>query len=156
VAQIVKARAYANNEVAFVAWETDQVSIPGCLGFDIVRELLNAPGGHVIEAKSLPAYVAFKDQANPDWRPQTTAVWPVQKYNWRDLTLRRRRDQLGTRPENEVVRYRIRAVGRYKAGLEAVVPAITKHKDALGNWIANTYQGTPLKLGYLTPPAFTN
>ena len=115
MATIVKARAYANNEVAFLAWKTDPPELPGCLGFDIVRERLDAAGA-VDEAKSLAVYVAFKDQANPKWLPQTTAVWPVQKYNWRDLTLRRRRDSLGVRVENEVVRYRTAQLGGSSPG----------------------------------------
>ncbi len=159
MAKIVSARAYANNEVAFIAWEIDVPSIPGCLGFHIVREHLDAAGA-VVEERSLAAYVAFKGQHNPDWQPQTTAIWPVQKFNWRDLTLRRRRDASGLRPENEVVRYRIRAVGKLKAGMTEVTPA---SGDDLTHWdpaahakVPNTYQGTPIKLGYLTAAATTN
>jgi phosphatidylserine/phosphatidylglycerophosphate/cardiolipin synthase-like enzyme len=156
MAKIVNARAYANNEVAFVAWETDPGFIPGCLGFDVVRERLDDAGA-VIEARSLAAYVAFTGQSNPDWLPQNTAVWPVQKYNWRDLTLRRRRDKLGVRVENEIIRYAIRAVGRFADGMEEVVPASETHFDpATNSRVPNVYLGNPLKLGYLTAAVRTN
>ncbi|WP_165447560.1 hypothetical protein [Rhizobium ruizarguesonis] len=37
MAQITKAIAIANNEVAYLAWAIDVSAIPGCLGFHIVR-----------------------------------------------------------------------------------------------------------------------
>jgi phosphatidylserine/phosphatidylglycerophosphate/cardiolipin synthase-like enzyme len=153
-AQITKATAIANNEVAFIAWETNPGSIPDCLGFNIVREYLG-PGDTVTERRPLAAYVAFKGQSNPTWESQNTTIWPVQKFNWRDLTLRRRRDSSGVRPENERVRYNIRAVGRWKAGMEEVKAEPGTHKEN-GVDIVHTYEGVPIKLGYLTPPAFTN
>ena len=42
MATITRATAYANNEVAYLAWAIDQGSIPRCLGFHIVREYLDA------------------------------------------------------------------------------------------------------------------
>src|SRR4051812_11844766 len=120
MAKIIKATAIANNEVGFLAWHTDPENIPGCLGFSIVREHLDASDA-VIEERPLAAYVAFKGQSNPDWLAQNTTVWPVQKFNWRDLTLRRKRDVADMRAENERVRYRIRPVGLWKPGLEEVV-----------------------------------
>ncbi|HEX6661092.1 MAG TPA: phospholipase D-like domain-containing protein [Sphingomicrobium sp.] len=151
---VLNATAIANNEVAFLAWETDPPTIPGCLGFHIVREYLDA-NHNVTEEQPLAAYVAFKGQSNPDWESQNTTIWPVQKYNWRDLTLRRRRDSKGVRPENERVRYRIRAVGKMQPGMEAVVPIPGSHKSK-GAVVEHKYQGTPIALGYLTPAAHTN
>ncbi len=41
--KIVSARAWANNEVAYVAWEIDD-TIVGCLGFEVTRVYLEADG----------------------------------------------------------------------------------------------------------------
>ncbi len=153
---IIAARAIANNEVAWLAWRADVENIPGCLGFHIVREYLSA-NDKVREERSLAAYVAFKAQSNPDWLPQNTGVWPVQKYNWRDLTLRKRRDRAERRPDKERVRYRIRAVGKYKNGLDHVVSEQETHwDDEARTRVPNTYEGDPIALGYLTAPAWTN
>ena len=35
---------------------------------------------------ALPAWVGFKTETNDEWQPKTTEQWPVQKFNWRDLT----------------------------------------------------------------------
>lgn len=78
-----KAIAIANNDVAFVAWKYNQ-KIPNCLGFAVHRTDLNS--GTTIP---LPAWVGFQGQSNADWKPQTTEVWPIQKFNWRDLTAKR-------------------------------------------------------------------
>ncbi|MEP9377019.1 phospholipase D-like domain-containing protein [Aquabacter sp. CN5-332] len=154
--EIVRARAFANNEVAYLAWDIDGEKIPGCLGFHIVREYLD-DADTITEERALAAYVAFKGQRNPDWYPQNTGVWPIQKFNWRDLTLRRRRNEAKLRPANERVRYRIRAVGKLKDGMEPVLVAEETHFDKVAKkTVPNTYEGKPLPLGYLTAPAFTN
>jgi phosphatidylserine/phosphatidylglycerophosphate/cardiolipin synthase-like enzyme len=154
--KIVRAVAFANNEVAFLAWQLDQDSISGLLGFSIVREYLDA-NNNVIDEKPLASYVAFKGQKNSDWRPQNTTVWPVQKFNWRDLTLRKRRDAATRRRADDRVRYRIRAVGRMASGLESVVVVQEKHKDSeTGLMVDNTYEGKPIALAYLSEPAWTN
>ncbi|CAN7597941.1 phospholipase D-like domain-containing protein [Bosea sp. LjRoot9] len=154
--QIIKATAIVNNEVAFLAWRTDPDPVPDCIGFHIVREYLDA-NDQVTSERPLAAYVAFQGQSNPDWQAQNTSVWPVQKFNWRDLTLRRRRDAANLRPENERLRYRIRPVGRLRAGLEEVVPVRESHWDAKRNRrVEHGYQGAPVRLGYLGPAAFTN
>src|ERR1043166_8758822 len=117
MANITRATAFSNNEVAYMAWETDASVIPGGLGFNIVREFLDA-AGNVIDAKPLAAYVAFKGQHNPEGLAQNTTVWPVQKFNWRDLTLRKRRNKLERREEKLRVHYCIRAIGRMREGLD--------------------------------------
>lgn len=78
-----KAAAFANNDVAFVAWRYDE-KIEGCLGFAIYRTDVKTG-----EKKALPAWVGFKTESNTNWTPKDTSVWPVQKFSWRDLTARR-------------------------------------------------------------------
>ncbi|RDJ00772.1 hypothetical protein B5K05_33415 [Rhizobium phaseoli] len=156
MAQISKAVAIANNEVAFLAWDIDATAIPSCLGFHIVREYLDV-NDQVTEERPLASYVAFKGQRNPDWLAQNTTVWPVQKFNWRDLTLRKKRNEAKRRPDNERVRYRIRAVGKLAAGLEPVQVVQESHWDFKTRQVLeHTYERKPMALGYLTPPAFTN
>lgn len=156
MAQILKAVAITNNEVAYLAWDIDATTIPGCLGFHIVREYLDV-NGQVTEERPLASYVAFKGQRNPHWLAQNTTVWPVQKFNWRDLTLRKKRDQAKRRPGNERVRYRIRAVGKMTAGLEPVEVVNESHRDfKTRQTVEHTYEGQPIPLGYLTQAAFTN
>ncbi|HEX9046477.1 MAG TPA: phospholipase D-like domain-containing protein [Verrucomicrobiae bacterium] len=74
--------AISNNDVAFIAWRFDQ-KIPNCLGFAIYR--IDSTGAE----KCLPAWVGFQGQSNPTWQSKTTAIWPVQKFTWRDLTATR-------------------------------------------------------------------
>jgi phosphatidylserine/phosphatidylglycerophosphate/cardiolipin synthase-like enzyme len=135
---VTRVRAATNNEVAFVAWDIDGM-IPGCLGFELVR-LYPVTG----EERCLASWVPFKGQRNKNWVPQDTGVWPVQKTFWRDLTLRRRRDSLGVRPEGEMVAYRVRPVGDLKPGMEPV-PV----RPPLGADGKPTYSGAPRPLGYL-------
>ena len=35
------------------------------------------------------AWVGFKGDSNKNWQAQTTEVWPVQKFHWKDLTAKR-------------------------------------------------------------------
>ena len=84
------ANAYANNDVAIIMWQYDQ-KIPNCLGFCIER--VDSKGHSTI----LPAWVGFSNQTNPDWEEKDTSIWPVQKYNWKDLTA----------PKHETFYYRI-------------------------------------------------
>jgi len=152
---ITRATAYANNEVAYLAWTLDG-HLPDCLGFHIVREYLDAAGA-VVDERPLASYVAFKGQRNPKWLAQNTTVWPVQKFSWRDLTLRKRRDQAARRPDNVRVRYRLRAVGHMRAGLEPVVVVPESHWDKKTHaQVLHTYEGNPIPLGYLTPVQRTN
>jgi hypothetical protein len=139
MSRIVAARAYSNNEVAFVAWSLDQ-TISDCLGFEIVR-IYVATG----EERPLAAWVSFEGQSNPTGQPQTTSVWPVQKLTWRDLTLRRRRDRTELRPADEKVRYRIRPLVRARPGLEPVTNIPPKN-----------YEGEPVALAYFDEGIVTN
>lgn len=136
---VTKAVALCNNEVAFIAWDVDAM-IPGCLGFDVVRIYPDTG-----ERKGLATWVPFEGQDNGGWKEQDTGVWPVQKTSWRDLTLRRRRDQAALRPDNVRVKYEIRPVGKMAPGLEAVPVRQDK-----------TYTGPAIPLGYLGPAATTD
>ena len=119
--KIETARAWCNNEVAYLAWKTD-AKIPDCLGFMITRIHLDDDNNEV-ERRILPAWAAFKTQSNPDWNEQDTSVWPIQKFNWRDLTLRRSRDTTTVRPPDFKVKYEIVAVGKGGAGRKPVPPS---------------------------------
>lgn len=138
MAEIVSARAWCNNEVAYLAWKTDG-KIDGCLGFMITR--INLDTG---ERKLLPAWVAFNTQSNPDWEEQDTSVWPVQKFSWRDLTLRRSRNTL-TIHDRLRVKYEIVPVGRQAPGRQAVPQSPTAQPGK--------YKGTPIPL-YVCGKAF--
>lgn len=131
---IVKARVFCNDEVAYLAWETDG-KIPGCLGFMITRIFVETG-----ERRVLPSWVAFKTQSNPDWEAQDTSVWPTQKFSWRDLTLRRSRDSLATRSGPLRVRYEIRPVGPMQPGLTPVPVTETARPGR--------YQGKPIPLAF--------
>src|SRR3954451_6645032 len=71
------ARAFCNNEVAYLAWRVPAPVTRG-LGFTITRVITSAPPAG--SRRTLPAWVAFKGQSNPDWGMQDTSVWPVQKF----------------------------------------------------------------------------
>jgi hypothetical protein len=172
MAKITSANAWANNEVAYVAWNTD-AKILDCLGFEVTRVYLDAagnvakrPDGSEDRVKCA-AWVAFKGQHNPDWVPQDTGVWPVQKFSWRDLTLRKRRDGMKRRPDEVTVRYEIRPVGDMRPGLVAVPSngrekAMIPKRDGKGKVVlgadkkplkvlGDAYVGKPRPLGYLGP-----
>lgn len=130
--QITNVRTFANNEITFVAWSLDG-PIKGCVGFELIR--IDTDSGEEIP---VAAWVPFEGQRNPDWLPQTTSVWPVQKLMWRDLTVRKRRLEPDRRPGNIHVKYRVRPVGLAEPGL----PPVT-------NVPPKTYQGPVIPLAYL-------
>jgi len=128
---ITAARAYANNLVTFIAWDVEK-PIPGCIGFDVTRIYSDGMERH------LAAWVPFKGQANPKNLPQDTTVWPIQKFCWRDLTVRQAREGLVMRDGEIELRYRIRPVAKRKKGLEPVPVTLKK-----------TYKGKALPLSYI-------
>ena len=175
--QITTARAWANNEVAYVAWDVDGM-IDRCLGFEVTRVYLNAdrtvakrPDGNE-DRVTCAAWVAFKGQHNPHWLPQDTGIWPVQKLSWRDLTLRKKRDGMTRRPDEVLVRYEIRPVGDAVPGLGLVPPngrefAWIVKRDSKGRPVrgadgkpvrerVKAYEGKPRPLCYLAPATATN
>ncbi len=175
--RITTAHAWANNEVAYVAWDID-VKIDGCLGFEVTRVYLNDNGTVARRADGTEdrvkcaAWVAFKGQRNPYWLPQDTGVWPVQKLSWRDLTLRKKRDTMTRRPDEVFVRYEIRPVGDWRHGVDPVpsngrefadvVKRNSKGLPVLGadgkpvKERVKAYEGEPRPLGYLAPATTTN
>jgi len=138
--KIAKATAYTNGEVAYIAWKLKGM-IPGCLGFEITRIYPDEPANNTV----LPAWVAFKGQKNTNWDPQNTSVWPIQKLSWKDLTLRKYRDQVGRHPDKVYVQYKIRPVVAYKAGLDEVKSPLPV-----------SYTGQPVRLSYLDEGVLTD
>ncbi|HVO01127.1 MAG TPA: phospholipase D-like domain-containing protein [Candidatus Cybelea sp.] len=138
--KITSARAYANNEVAVIAWTVDE-PIDGCLGFDVVRIRIDGTE----DPKGLATWVPFEGQRNPTWTPQDTGVWPVQKLFWRDLTLRKHRSDAGIRDSDFKVKYSVRAVGDLKAGMPPVPVRQPK-----------AYDGPARRLGYIGAAVETN
>jgi len=142
---IIKARAWCNNEVGYLAWQTDG-KIDDCLGFMITRIQTDTAGK--VTRRILPAWAAFNTQSNPDWEAQDTSVWPIQKFSWRDLTLRRSRDTTGVRDPDFHVKYEIAAVGKSAPGRKPV----PKSPDA----DPKKYTGDPIPLFFCTEPVETN
>ena len=142
MAKLLEAKAYCNSEVAYLAWKADG-KIDDCLGFMITRIHLDTG-----ERRLLPTWVAFKTQSNANWEEQDTSVWPVQKFSWRDLTLRRSRDTTTTRPTDFRVKYEIVPVGK-KAPGRVAVPASPLAQPG-------KYQGTPIPLYFCGPAVETN
>jgi hypothetical protein len=75
-----RAIAVANNDVVQLVCMFDQ-KIPGCLGLAIERKAQGAA-----DWEPLPAWVGFEGQSNDAWTKNTTQVWPVQKFEWKDVT----------------------------------------------------------------------
>src|SRR5437899_7372129 len=89
------------------------------------------------ERRLLPAWVAFDTQSNPDWEEQDTSVWPIQKFSWRDLTLRRSRNTLQVRAPFRA-KYEIVPVGPEAPGRVAVPPSPTAQPGK--------YKGDPIPM----------
>ncbi|MBW8853662.1 MAG: hypothetical protein JF604_04875, partial [Bradyrhizobium sp.] len=130
MAKVIEARAFCNNEVAYLAWKTDG-KIKDCLGFMITR--INLDTG---ERRLLPAWVAFNTQSNPQFEEQDTSVWPIQKFSWRDLTLRRSRNTLQVRAPFRA-KYEIVPVGPEAPGRVAVPSSPTAQPGK--------YKGDPIR-----------
>ncbi|MGZ3777929.1 MAG: phospholipase D-like domain-containing protein, partial [Mucilaginibacter sp.] len=138
--RIIKAKAYTNGEVGYISWQVDSM-IHGSLGFEITRVFPD----DATQNRKLAAWVPFTGQSNPDWKPQDTGVWPVQKLNWRDLTLIKSRDSMNSREQGFRVQYLVRAVVPETDGLEPVVTTLPV-----------TYTGNPIKLSYVDKGLLTN
>jgi phosphatidylserine/phosphatidylglycerophosphate/cardiolipin synthase-like enzyme len=129
---IKQVKAFTNGEISYLSWTLSKM-IPGCLGFEITRLYPDNPADNTI----LPAWVAFDGQSNKKWLPQNTSVWPVQKLSWKDLTLRKRRDQTVRRADNSKIQYLVRPVVAYNVQLEEVKSNLPK-----------TYTGKEVRLSY--------
>ena len=149
---ISTAGAWNNGEVAYLAWQLAK-PLAGCLGFMITR--VHETGDDAGARRILPSWIAFTDQSNPDWLAQDTSVWPVQNFEWRDLTLRRSRDSTNVRPIDFRVHYEILPIGIEAPGRVALPPSPTAiFKDAQGH---PRYTGVPRPLygigdPFITPP----
>jgi phosphatidylserine/phosphatidylglycerophosphate/cardiolipin synthase-like enzyme len=144
--KLVSAHAWCNNEVAYLAWRMDG-RIDGCLGFMITRIQFDDHGQETTR-RNLPSWVAFNTQSNPDWEEQDTSVWPIQKFSWRDLTLRRSRDSLVVAPDAFTAKYEITPVGLKAPGRVAIPPSDTAQPGK--------YTGTPIPLFVCGPSIQTN
>ena len=105
---VTRTGAWCNGEVAYLAWDMAD-ELPDCLGFMITR--VHETGTDAGRRRILPTWLAFTDQSNPAWNDQDASVWPVQRFEWRDLTLRKRRDTTDVRPIDFRVHYEIVPVG---------------------------------------------
>jgi hypothetical protein len=148
---IKKAGAWSNGEVAYLAWKVDG-KIDNCLGFMITR--VHETGGDAGQHRILPTWISFDDQSNPDWNAQDASVWPIQAYEWRDLTLRKSRETTVIRPINFRVHYEIVPVGPAGRGRTLIPPSDTApYKDAKGKPL---YAGKPRPLYRIGEPIKTN
>ena len=147
---ITSAGAWCNGEIAYLAWEADG-PIGGCVGFMITR--VHETGADAGQRRILPTWIAFDDQSNPDWLNQDSSVWPIQQYEWRDLTLRQSRDTATVRPIDFRVHYEIQAVGLAGPG-DAPLPASPTALDQDANGQPR-YTGPRHPLKALGPPIVT-
>ena len=150
---IKRAGAWCNGEVAYLAWDVDK-TIKDCLGFMVTR--VHETGKDAGQRRILPTWIAFNDQNNPNWNEQDSSVWPIQNFQWRDLTLRKSRDTTSVRPIDFKVHYEIVPVAFRSAHPEGkLVPAspTAPEKDAHG---LPSYEGPPHPLVQMGDPIKTN
>lgn len=76
----VRARAIANNDMVYLFWQED-AKIENCLGFSIHR--IDAASG---AESPLPTWVGFRAAADGRREVRDSDVWPVQKFQWKDVT----------------------------------------------------------------------
>ena len=127
---ISAAGAWCNGEVAYLAWRVEE-KIPECLGFMITR--VHETGADAGKRRILPTWVAFEDQSNPNWNEQDSSVWPIQRFEWRDLTLRKSRDTTHVRPIDFDVHYEIVPVGLAGPGRKPIPASATAPEtDSVG------------------------
>jgi phosphatidylserine/phosphatidylglycerophosphate/cardiolipin synthase-like enzyme len=148
---IKKAGAWCNGEVAYLTWQVPK-KIEGCLGFMVTR--VHETGTDAGQRRILPTWIAFTDQSNPDWLAQDASVWPIQSFEWRDLTLRKSRDTTKVRPIDFRVHYEIVPVGTSGPGRQPIPPSPTApFRDANGK---PRYTGTPRPLFTIGDATKTN
>ncbi len=150
-APIQTAGAWCNGEVAYLAWQVEH-KIKDWLGFMVTR--VHETGEDAGQRRLLPTWIAFVDQSNPQWIEQDSSVWPIQSFEWRDLTLRKSRNTTNVRPIDFKVHYEITPVGLGGPGRQPVPPSATANAtDATGK---PAYTGTPRPLFVLGPATRTN
>ena len=72
-----QALALAHDHVAQIFWNYPE-KIEGCLGFAVQRIEDGQPD------LTLPAWVGFAGETSDTFQQRDTAMWPVQKFEWRD------------------------------------------------------------------------
>lgn len=150
VCHVKAAGAWCNGEVAYLAWRADKIG--GCLGYMVTR--IHETGEDAKQRRILPTWIAFTDQSNPQWLEQDSSVWPIQAFEWRDLTLRRSRNTTKVRPIDFRVHYEIVPVGTAGPGRQPVPPSPTApYKDAEGH---TRYVGKPRPLFTIGDAFVTN
>jgi hypothetical protein len=119
---VTRAGAWCNGEVGYIAWDVNE-KIENCVGFMVTR--VHETGKDQGQRRILPTWIAFKDQNNPNWNEQDCSVWPIQRFEWRDLTLRKSRNTTEVRPIDFRVHYEIVPVGLGGPGEAAIPPSPT-------------------------------
>ena len=150
---IKRAGAWCNGEVAYLAWDVDK-EIKDCVGFMVTR--VHETGEDAGQRRILPTWIAFTDQNNPNWNEQDSSVWPIQNFQWRDLTLRKSRNTTAVRPIDFKVHYEIVPVAFKSAHPDdKPVPGspTAPAKDAHG---LPSYEGPPHPLVQMGDPIKTN
>src|SRR5215471_9499760 len=153
MSEITRAGAWCNGEVAYIAWEVNEM-IKDCVGFMVTR--VHVTGDDAGQRRILPTWVAFTDQNNPNWNEQDSSVWPIQNFQWRDLTLRKSRNTTSVRPIDFKVHYEIVPVALKSAhpnSTPVTVSATAPTKDAHG---LPSYEGPPHPLVQMGDPIKTN
>jgi phosphatidylserine/phosphatidylglycerophosphate/cardiolipin synthase-like enzyme len=151
MSEVTRAGAWCNGEVAYLAWDMP-APLPDCLGFMVTR--VHETGADSGQRRVLPTWLAFADQSNPRWIEQDSSVWPIQNFQWRDLTLRRSRDTTAMRPIDFAVHYEIVPVGLTGPG-RTPVPASTTAQYVGADGTPN-YEGPQHPLFVIGEPAVTN
>lgn len=151
---VKRAGAWSNGEIAYLAWTVGTKKLPkDCVGFMITR--VHETGRDAGQRRILPTWVAFTDQDNPDWEAQDSSVWPIQRFDWRDLTLRKGRDGQGLRPIDFRVHYEVVPVGLKDGAGRTPAPEspTAHHLDRKGN---PNYLGPQHQLYKIGEPTTTN
>ena len=91
---MLNAVAFANNDVATIAWSYG-AKPEGCMGFALYR--IDSSG----KETPLPSHAVFPGQTIEDG--QTTAQFPIQKFYWKDVYARLVGDETG----NYTFRYKV-------------------------------------------------
>ncbi|HUO40150.1 MAG TPA: phospholipase D-like domain-containing protein [Mycobacterium sp.] len=148
---VTQAGAWCNGEVAYLAWDMAQ-PLPDCLGFMVTR--VHETGEEAGARRVLPTWLAFSDQSNPQWIEQDSSVWPIQGFQWRDLTLRRSRNTTTVRPIDFAVHYEIVPVGPAGEGRTRVPASATAQYEGPDG--TSNYQGPQHPLFMIGEPTITD
>jgi hypothetical protein len=149
---ITRAGAWCNGEVGYIAWDVDE-KIKDCVGFMVTR--VHETGKDAGQRRILPTWIAFTDQNNPNWNEQDSSVWPIQRFEWRDLTLRKSRDTTAVRPIDFRVHYEVVPVGLTAGPDRKLVPPSPTAPATDANGLPS-YEGPHHQLYTIGEPTRTN